>query len=322
MTVLPPDPTLIDAAEVTLCEVWPRDGIQGWSSTVSTDDKLAVIAAALASGVSEVDATSFVSPKATTQFGDAEELLVRMHEAGLKATVRVLTVNTRSFDRIAANPLLRETIDICGFPISASEAHNLANLRRSHADHLEALARMIDRCADLALTPLFCVATAYGCPLEGVVARERVLELARWAYDRGVRTIMLGDTTGMADPRHAWELFTLLGRELPEARLVGHFHDTRGSGIANTLAAIAAGVRVVDASLGGLGGEPPSVEQNHSGESGNVCTEDLVAVLQRMGYRTGIDLDLLLDAGRLVERVCGTTLRSQVLRTGPAVPAR
>jgi hydroxymethylglutaryl-CoA lyase len=320
--MLPPDPATIDATEVTVCEVWPRDGIQGWSSRVSTDDKLAVISAAVAAGVSEVDATSFVSPRATTQFGDAEDLLVRMHEAGLKATTRVLAVNGRSLDRIAASPVLREAVDVCGFPISASESHNLANLRRSHADHLEALARMIDRCAELALDPLFCVATAYGCPLEGPVSRERVVGLARWAHDRGVRTIMLGDTTGMADPRHAWELFTLLGRELPGTRLVAHFHDTRGSGIANTLAAIAAGVRVVDASLGGLGGEPPSVEQNHSGESGNVCTEDLVAVLARMGYRTGIDLDLLLDAGRLVERVCGTMLRSQVLRTGRAVAAR
>ncbi|WP_060576744.1 hydroxymethylglutaryl-CoA lyase [Pseudonocardia sp. EC080619-01] len=319
MTVLLPDPAQIDETEVRVCEVWPRDGIQGWSKPVPTEDKLKVIAASLAAGVTEIDTTSFVSPRATAQFGDAEQLLVRMHEEGLKATVRVLTVNTRSFDRIAANPLLCDTIDVCGFPISASESHNLANLRRSHADHLETLASMIDRCAGLDLAPLFCVATAYGCPLEGVVPQDKVLELARWAYDRGVRTIMLGDTTGMADPRHAWELFSRMKRELPEAQLVAHFHDTRGSGIANTLAAIAAGVRVVDSSLGGLGGEPPSVEQNHSGESGNVCTEDLVAVLQRMGYRTGIDQRQLLEAGRLVEQVCGTALRSQVLRAGAAV---
>lgn len=307
---------------VTVCEVWPRDGLQGFDRTIPTEQKLEVIAAAVAAGVREVDATSLVSPRATKQFTDAEKLMTGVAEGDLNATFRVLVVNLRSLDRIAASESLRATVDICGFPISASESHNLANLRRGHRDHQEQLAGIIDRCGELGLAPLLCVATAYGCPLEGVVPREKVVELAVWGRERGVRKIMLGDTTGMADPRHVEELFGLLSSELPDVELFGHFHDTRGNGIANTLAAIRAGVRTVDSSLGGLGGEPPSVEQDHSGESGNVCTEDLVAVLERMGHRTGIDLDQLVRLGRRVEEICGRTLRSQILRTGPAVPAR
>lgn len=132
---------------------------------------------------------------------------------------------------------------------------------------------------------------------------------------------MLGDTTGMADPRHAATLFADVTKAFPDTDFIAHFHDTRGSGIANTLAAVAAGVRCVDSSLGGLGGEPPTVEQQHSGETGNVCTEDLVALLARMGVRTGIDIDRLLQVGRLVEEICGVSLRSQVQRAGTAVPA-
>lgn len=307
---------------ITVCEVWTRDGIQGWPEPVPVESKLAVISGAVAAGIQEIDATSLVSPRATAQFTDAEELMGKVAESGLEATFRALVVNTRSFDRIAASAPLRTTISIAGFPISASEAHNVANLHKTHAEHLEELAQMIDRSYELGVVPLMCVATAYGCPISGVVPRSKVLELASWGYQRGVRKIMLGDTTGMADPRHAHELFSLLAAELPGAELMAHFHDTRGSGIANTLAAIDAGVRTVDASLGGMGGEPPTVDQNHSGESGNVCTEDLVALLARMGYDTGVDLDALLELGRRAESICHVPLRSQVLKTGLAVPAR
>jgi hydroxymethylglutaryl-CoA lyase len=317
----PTSPFPTPGGRVNVCEVWARDGLQGWPEVISTEAKFEVIRLAVEAGIREVDATSLVSPRATPQFGDAIDLLQRLRTAALEATIRVLTVNTRSFDRLAQHPELSEVVDVCGFPISASEPHNLANLHRSHAEHKLAVEAMVKRCYEMGFAPLLCIATAFGCPLAGTVTHDQVLELAHWADSLGVTKLMLGDTTGMADPSDSYRLWSRVADELPQAELFAHFHDTRGSGIANTLAAISAGVRNVDTSFGGAGGEPPTVEQHHSGESGNVVTEDLVALLERMGYDTGVDLEKLLAAGRRVEEISQTILRSQVQRAGLAVPA-
>ena len=306
---------------VAISEVWTRDGLQGWPDLIATQDKIAVVSEMIDAGVRDFDLTSFVSPKVTPQFGDATNVLEGLHPRRDEAEFRVLVVNARSFQRIAEHPVAAEVIDVTGFPISADEAHNLANLGKTHAEHKENMAVMIDAAADGGFTPLMCVATAYGSPLGGPVPTDQVLDLARWGYDRGVRKLMFGDTTGMADPLQAYTLFSTAIRAFPGAQLYAHFHDTRSSGIANTIAAIAAGVRVVDTCLGGAGGEPPTVLQNHVGESGNVCTEDLVAVLDRMGVRLDLDVPAVLEAGRHVERIVGRPLRSQVLRAGLAVAA-
>lgn len=308
------------AGHVLVCECWPRDGLQGWPEVVPTTIKTAVIRQVLDAGVREVDLTSFVPARTSPQFTDALPLIEALADQRPARGFRVLAVNLRSFTGIARAQAATGAIATCGFPISASEAHNLANLRRDHASHKEQLAAMIDRCGELGIEPLVCVATAFGCPLTGAVSPGTVLELAGWAYQRGVRRIMLGDTTGEADPDHAYQLFTRLRSELPEVDPIAHFHDTRGAGIVNTWAALAAGVRTVDASLGGTGGEPSVVEQNHRGATGNVATEDLVAVLNRAGVHTGIDLERLLAAGVTVERAHGRQLFSQVQRSGPPSP--
>lgn len=305
---------------VVVCECWPRDGLQGWPTVIPTATKLRVIRQVLDAGVQELDLTSFVPARTSPQFTDALAVLEALADRRPELGFRVLAVNLRSFDGIATAQAATGAITTCGFPISASEAHNLANLRRDHASHKEQLAAMIDRCGELGIEPLVCVATAFGCPLTGAVSPDTVLELAGWAYERGVRRIMLGDTTGEADPDHAYRLFTELFAALPEVRPIAHFHDTRGVGILNTWAALQAGVRTVDASLGGTGGEPKVVEQNHRGATGNVATEDLVATLNRAGVRTGIDLDRLLAAGAEVERAHGRELFSQVQRSGPPSP--
>jgi hydroxymethylglutaryl-CoA lyase len=305
--------------DVVVCEAWPRDGIQGWPDPIPTDRKLAVLDLVLRAGVREVDATSFVPARTSPQFFDAADVLAALASRP-DVTVRVLAVNVRSVQDAARVRAETGAIDVCGFPISASESHNLANLRRGQAEHKRALEEMIALCFDSGLEPLLAVATAFGCPIEGVVPEAAVLELAEWAYQRGVRRLMLGDTTGVADPAHAWSLFTAARAALPDATWVAHFHDTRGSGIANTLAALAAGVRVVDASLGGTGGEPASVEIGQRGLAGNVATEDLVSMLNRMGVRTGIDLDLLLEAGQAVIRAHCSPLHSAVQQAGPPPP--
>jgi hydroxymethylglutaryl-CoA lyase len=304
----------VSAREVVVCEAWLRDGIQGWPTVLRTADKIRMLRAAAAAGIPEIDVTSFVPAHVVPQFSDAEDVLGAVPA---DVTVRVLTVNVQGAHRVVAAHRLGRPVDRCGFPISASEPHNLANLRRDHATHKQAVAEMVDVLGEAGIAPLLGVATAYGCPIQGRVERDDVLALVEWGHSLGIRSIMFGDTTGMADPRAVHELFTEAVRAFPDVEFVAHFHDNRGCGIANALAAIDAGAATVDASLGGIGGEPAAVEQGFVGESGNVTTEDLAAVLQRMGVRTGIDLAALLEAGSLAEQLLGRPLLSRVQRAGP-----
>jgi hydroxymethylglutaryl-CoA lyase len=305
---------------ISICESWARDGIQSWPGCVPSAEKVAVLKASLAAGFTELDVTSFVPPATSAQFADALTVLESLADRPPGTLLRVLVVNQRSFDSIARSERAADIIDVCGFPFSASEAHNLANLHKTHEAHRADVVAMVRRTHDIDAEPLLGIATAFGCPLTGAVSSASVLALVDWAVDIGIRRVMLGDTTGTADPIHAFELCAEVLQRYPGVQVTGHFHDTRGSGIANTLAAIAAGVRSVDASYGGCGGEPPSVQQGHSGISGNVCTEDLAALLQRMGFDTGLDVEQVLRVGRSVEAIAGAALHSQVLRTGVAAP--
>jgi hydroxymethylglutaryl-CoA lyase len=229
---------------------------------------------------------------------------------------RVLAPNLKGVERALSAHRRVRAIDYCGIPFSASEPHNIANLRRTHAEHREQLKPMIERLLDAGIQPLVAVATAYGCPIAGRVSPDQVLEIAGWLYEHGVRRLMFGDTTGMADPARAYDLVTRASKQWPDVQYVAHFHDNRGAGIANTLAAVEAGAQTVDASLGGLGGEPSSVVQGEVGESGNVSTEDLVALLERMGVRSGLDAAKVLEAGTALETIIGRRLHSRVLRAG------
>lgn len=305
---------MIPTMEVSVCEAWLRDGIQGWREVLSTADKIRMLRAVVAAGVREIDVTSFVPSHVVPQFFDAEAVVAAVPG---DVTIRVLTVNVRGAHRVVEVHNRVRPIDRCGFPISASEPHNIANLRRDHAAHKLAVAEMVQALGQAGIAPLLCVATAFGCPIQGQVDPTDVLALAAWGYALGVRAIMFSDTTGMANPRRVRELFAAAEAEHPDVEFIGHFHDNRGCGIANTLAAIDAGAATVDASLGGIGGEPAAVDQGFVGESGNVATEDLVAVLQQMGMRTGIDLASLIDAGSLAEKLLGRPLLSRIQRAGP-----
>lgn len=314
-----------DPAEIGLvriCECWPRDGLQPWAPFVPTEQKVAVLDALRRAGVPEVDVTAF-SP--TKQFADAVEVIAAASERWPPGSARILAVNERSFEAIAA---AKERVDLtgwsCGFPLSASEVHNLANLRCDIATRQRQVERMVDLCRRDSMVPLLCIACAFGYPEAGDVPVERVLELGRWAHELGVRRLMLSDTTGLATPFAVQQLFTRAAEELPGVELIAHLHDTRGTGMANAFAAVLAGVRTFDCSLGGTGGEPAGILPDQVGETGNLCTEDFVSALEASGVRTGIDVPQLLQAGLAVEGVYGRRLRSQVLRqraetTGPAV---
>jgi len=274
---------------VSVCEVVLRDGFQGWPDFIPTTGKVAMVHAIARAGFRELDVTSFVPRAAVPQFADAAEVLAAVPE---QLTTRVLTPNLKGVERV----------------ISVS--------RRTHAQHREQLLPMIAQLLEAGVAPLVAVATAYGCPIAGRVEQDQVFEITGWLHDQGVRRLMFGDTTGMADPARAHALFSAARLQWPDAEFVAHFHDNRGVGIANTLAALDAGANSVDSSLGGLGGEPSAVDQGDVGESGNVATEDLVAVLARLGIETGLDEELVLEAGAALEAVVGRRLHSRVLRAG------
>lgn len=301
-------------ASVCVCECWSRDGIQSWPEVIPTEQKLQVLDKALGAGVRELDATSFVPVKVVPQFFDNIDILE--HLAGRDVYVRVLAPNLRGFQLALEANARTGAIDAIGFPISASEAHNLANVRRTHEQHLREISEMVKVGLDAGIQVMAAVATAYGCPIVGHVDEEVVFGIAGILVDYGVSRIMLSDTTGLADPVTVRRFTRRARRDFPDLDLIAHFHDTRATGLLNTWAALESGVTTVDSCLGGLGGEPSSVEQNHSGETGNVATEDLVVALERAGVHTGIDVGALLDAGRTQEQVTGFTSRAQVLRTG------
>jgi hydroxymethylglutaryl-CoA lyase len=301
-------------AFVRVCECWSRDGIQSWPEAILTDKKIKVLDKALSAGVREFDATSFVPVRVVPQFFDS--LAILEHLAGHDAYVRVLAPNLRGFQLAIEANERTGAINAIGFPISASEAHNLANVRRTHDQHLAEIKEMVKVGLDADVQVMAAVATAFGCPIIGHVDEEIVFGIAETLVGYGVSRIMLSDTTGVADPVRVRRFAERAKRDFPSVELIAHFHDTRGTGLLNTWAAVESGITTLDSCLGGLGGEPRSVEQNHSGETGNVATEDLVVALERAGVSTGIDIEALLDAGRTQEQVTGAASRAQVLRPG------
>jgi len=300
---------------VTICECWSRDGIQSINKVVTTEDKLAVLDQVLAAGITELDATSFVPVKNVPQFYDNVAILE--HLADRDVYVRVLAPNLRGFQLAVEVQKSLRVIDAIGFPISASEPHNLANVRRTHAQHLAEIKEMVKVGVDAGVQVMAAVATAFGCPIIGEVDEDVVFSIAHTLADFGVSRLMLSDTTGLADPIKVRRFAERASFELEGVDLIAHFHDTRGTGLVNTWAAVEGGITTLDSCLGGLGGEPKLVEQNHSGETGNVATEDLVVLMERAGINTGIDIESLIEAGQMQERVTGIASRSQVQKTGP-----
>lgn len=303
------------SGRVAVCEAFLRDGIQAWPHFVPTADKRRVVEAIVAAGVGEIDATSFVSRKLVPQFADGEEIIAF---ADSKVRVRVLAVNADGARRAVEAHQEVGCIARCGIPFSVSEAHNLANLRRSHAEHRQELVCMFDILRAAGIEPLLGVVTAFGCPIRGRVHPDEAMAIAQWGVDNGITSLMFGDTTGMANPAAVADMFAKARAAWPDVDLIAHFHDNRGAGIANSLAAIANGATTVDCCLGGVGGEPKGIEQGVIGDQGNTTSEDLVALLGEMGVSTGVDPARLIEAGALAETMLGRKLASRVQRSGLA----
>jgi hydroxymethylglutaryl-CoA lyase len=273
--------------EVLISEVGPRDGLQSVKATMPTVDKLRWIDALVAAGLREIEVGSFVPARLLPQMADVVDVVHHtLRHQGI--TVMALVPNRRGAEAALAAGVHKITL-----PVSASEAHSLANVRKTPAQMLDELREVHALRRELApaVSMEVGLSTAFGCTLQGAVNEEDVIRLAVACVEAGVDEVGLSDTTGMANPAQVRRLFTRLRDELGERAGAAHMHNTRGLGLANCLAAFDVGVRTFDASLGGLGGCPYA-----PGASGNVVTEDLVFMFEAMGVRTGIDISKLIAA--------------------------
>jgi hydroxymethylglutaryl-CoA lyase len=294
---------------VEIREVGPRDGFQNEPETIATADKVALIDRLARTGVRRIEVTSFVRPDVVPQLADAEEVLAAI-DVPEGVARSVLIPNERGLQRALRQ---REHFDEIAVFLSASETHNQRNVNRSVAASLAALDRVIAIARGAGLRVEAVISTSFGCPYEGPVARERVLELAHHLVHAGAQEVAFGDTTGMANPVTVAAHFDAArGLFGDRVQMTAHFHNTRGQGLANVLAALQAGCTSFESSFGELGGCPVP-----PGATGNIATEDLVSMLHEMGIATGIDLDALLDATRAVWRVLGRPLGSHTLVAGP-----
>jgi len=293
------------AEHVDIREVGPRDGLQNEPEVLATEDKVRLIDALARTGLRRLEVTSFVRADVIPQLSDGPEVL-RRADITDDVSVSVLIPNERGLDNALG---LREHFQEVNLFLSATDTHNRRNVNRSVEESLAGLERVIARAREEGLRCEGVISVAFGCPYEGEVPEERVLAIARRLVEAGCEEIAFGDTTGMANPAQVRRFFE--SAEI-DAELTAHFHNTRGQGLANVLAALDAGVRSFESSFGELGGCPVP-----RGATGNIASEDLVSMLHEMGHDTGIDLERLVDCAREVQRVLGRPLGSHVLTAGP-----
>lgn len=290
-------------------EVGPRDGFQNEPETIPTADKIRLIDMLMRTGVRRIEVTSFVRPDVLPQLADNTEVLAGI-DTPQGVSRSVLIPNERGLDNALA---VGELFEECGVFLSGSETHNKKNVNRTIAESMEGLRTVIPRAREAGKQVEAVIATSFGCPYEGEVPQERVLDLARQLRDLGAQELGFGDTTGMANPRQVRQFFTAAREALgDDVELTAHFHNTRGQGLANALAALEAGCTSFESSFGELGGCPVP-----RGATGNIASEDLVSMLHEMGIETGIDLTKLLEASRAVAEVLGRPLGSHTLVAGP-----
>jgi hydroxymethylglutaryl-CoA lyase len=292
-------------ARVSVYEVSPRDGLQNERATVPLQGKLRLIEALAASGLQRIEITSFVSPKWIAQLADADEV-ARLAKAPPGVTFSALCPNAQGLARARA----AEMREIAVF-ISASETHNKKNVNKTIAETLAAFDQTIGPARGAGMRVRAYVSTVWGCPYEGDVDPKRSLDIAKRLLEMGCYQVSLSDTIGAGTPRQTARILDLVLASIPAEQVAMHMHDTRGTALANVLVGIQAGIRTFDASVGGLGGCPYA-----PGAAGNLATEDLVYMLHGMGIETGIDLDRLVEAGKVAESIVGRPLPGKVHQSG------
>ena len=293
---------------VRIREVGPRDGFQNEPEVIPTTEKVRLVNMLAATGLKRLEVTSFVRPDVIPQLADGPEVL-RKAEIPDGVAVSVLIPNERGLENALE---LRDRFQEINVFLSASETHNRKNVNRPIEESLSGLESVVSRAREEGLRCEGVISVAFGCPYEGEVPVERVFDIAERLAAAGCEEVAFGDTTGMANPAQVRGVYEAARERLSRVELTAHFHNTRGQGLANALAALEAGVRSFECSFGELGGCPVPL-----GATGNVASEDLVSMLHEMGHATGVDLAKLLDCAREAQRVLGRPLGSHLLTAGP-----
>lgn len=290
---------------VSVYEVSPRDGLQNEAAPIPLEAKKRLVDALIASGLSRIELTSFVSPRWVPQLADADELVTSV-QAREGLTLSALCPNAKGFERARAAGLR----EIAVF-MSASETHNKKNTNKSVEQSIETFTEVVPPALESGMRVRAYVSTVWGCPYEGEVDPKRALDITQRLLNLGCYQVSLGDTIGVGTPLQTRRISELFLSELPAEQIALHLHDTRGTALANALVGLELGIRDFDASVGGLGGCPYA-----PGAAGNLATEDLVYMLHGMGIETGIDLEALIEAGRVAESVTGRRLPGKVHQAG------
>jgi hydroxymethylglutaryl-CoA lyase len=293
---------------VRIREVGPRDGFQNEPEVIPTEEKVRLIGLLGETGLQRIELTSFVRPDVIPQLADAPEVLTRF-EPLEGVAYSVLIPNRKGLENALE---FRERFQEANFFLSASETHNRENVNRSIAESLADLEGTIGAAKEAGLRCEGVISTSFGCPYEGEVKADRVFEIAERLVSFGCEEVAFGDTTGMANPRQVGGFFAAARKRLNGVELTAHFHNTRGQGLANVLAALEQGIDSFESSFGELGGCPVP-----PGSTGNISTEDLVSMLEEMGVRTGVDLQKLIAASAEAQKVLGRPLGSHLLTAGP-----
>jgi hydroxymethylglutaryl-CoA lyase len=295
---------------IEIVEVGPRDGLQNEAAILGLDDKVEFIGRLEAAGLKRLEAVSFVNPKRVPQMAGAEEIMAAL-PAKPRGGARIgLVLNQKGWNRCLA------ACDEANVVVCATDGFGIRNQGASTAEQVETMAAIAERAKTEGPPLSLTISVAFGCPFDGEVPEARVVEIARQAAEAGIREIALADTIGVADPWTVTRRIEAVRKVAPDARLRLHFHDTRRTGLANAYAGVQAGVDVLDASCGGIGGCPFAPNA-----TGNIATEDLVYMLSRAGFETGLDLDRLIETAHWVAAKLGKNAPSALSRTGgfPAI---
>ncbi|MBW6486331.1 MAG: hydroxymethylglutaryl-CoA lyase [Syntrophobacterales bacterium] len=297
-----------ESGKIHIREVAPRDGFQSWPEFVPTEKKIAIIRQLLEAGITEMETTSFVSPKAIPQMRDAAEVMAGLPKNGCIHSPLVPNLK-------GAQLALDHGADKLVVVISTTDAHNLANVRRTVAESVTDLQAIFTLARERNKPVMGALAVAFGCPYQGDVSDEEVYRLADAYINGGAASVILADTTGMATPARIIRMIKGFTGRFPQIPYSLHLHNNRGTAMANLYVALEAGADTFDTALGGIGGCP-----NVPLAAGNLPTEDVVFMLEDMGYDTGIDLRKIIEAARQLESILGRTLPGQVMKSGPRDP--
>jgi hydroxymethylglutaryl-CoA lyase len=290
--------------QVTIKEVGPRDGLQNEKAFIETEDKIAWVNKLSQTGLTYIEITSFVNPKWIPQLSDAAEVAAKIKkEKGI--TYAALVPNLKGLEgALAAN------VDEVSVFMSASETHNRKNINKSIAETFPVLQEVVIQAKNAGKTVRGYVSTVFGCPYEGAIDVEQVIKVADKLFEMGIDELSLGDTIGVANPRQVQEVLEEIFKRFPKEKLAMHFHNTRGTALANVLASLEMGITTFDSALGGLGGCPYA-----PGASGNLATDDLLYMLDGMGIETGVKMEQLVEAALFIQEKLGRKLNSHFIQT-------